>query len=267
MRAVISHWWNTEQLKMAGGFVLSFAILTGILEAVCNAGLLPPYIVPAPTAVAAQLADTFTVVSGHAAITCLEVLVGFAMGAIGGVALAAAVVFSSNIERLLYPWLVILQVIPKIALGPLLVIWLGFGFLPKIVLAFLLSFFPIMIDSIIGLRSADRNAIYLLRSMGAGRFGVFWHLRLPTALPYIFGSFKVGMTLAVVGAIVGEFIGGNKGLGRVLIVANGNLDTTLLFVSLTWICVVSVSFYAVVVLAEKFFVSWHVSQRKEHSLT
>lgn len=230
-------------------------------EACSRTGALPAYLVPAPTTIATKFVETFAQMTGHAVVTVGEVALGFVLALVGAVFLAAIIVFFKTVEKLAYPWLVILQVIPKVALGPLLIIWLGFGFFPKVLMAFLLAFFPIMIDTIIGLRSLSNDSIYLLRSMGGGRFSIFRYLQLPTALPHLFGSLKVGMTLAVVGALVGEFIGGNKGLGYVLVVANGSLDTALLFVSLLWISVLALLFYALVVLAERYFVSWHVSHR------
>src|SRR5690606_27960488 len=146
---------------------------------------------------------------------------------------------------------------------PLIIIWLGFGLLPKVLISFLLAFFPIMIDTIIGMKSVERDAVFLLRSMGAGPRRIFFNLRLPNALPHIFGSLKVAVTLATVGALLGEFIGADNGLGYVLIFANGSMDTTLMFAALVWISVLALAFYALVSLAEKVFLSWHVSQRKE----
>ena len=142
---------------------------------------------------------------------------------------------SAIFEQAFYPWLVFIQVLPKVALGPLLVVWFGVGFLPKALVSFLLAFFPIMIDTLVGLKSVQRDYVFLLRSMGASPLKRFLLFQLPYALPHIFASLKVAITLAVVGAIVGEFIGADKGLGYVLIVATGTLDTVLIFVALVWI--------------------------------
>jgi NitT/TauT family transport system permease protein len=252
---------HREHLEAPALFAASAAVLLAIWEACSRSGVLPAYLVPSPFVIAGKFVETFPTMTGHAAYTVAEITLGFILAVVGAVFLAAIIVFFKWIEKLAYPWLVILQVIPKVALGPLLIIWLGFGFFPKVLMAFLLAFFPIMVDTIIGLRSLSNDSIYLLRSMGAGRWAIFRYLQLPTALPHLFGSLKVGMTFAVVGALVGEFVGGNKGLGYVLVVANGSLDTPLLFTSLLWISVIALALYGLVVLAEQTFVSWHVSHR------
>ena len=210
-----------------------------------------------------RIGATFTTMLGHMVVTAGEIIGGFILAVIVGILLAAAIVFVRFIERAIYPWLVVVQVVPKVALGPLLLIWLGFGFFPKVLISFLLAFFPIMIDTMVGMKSVERDAIFLLKSMGAGDWTIFWRLRLPHALPHIFGSLKVAITLATVGAIVGEFIGADKGLGYVLIFANGSMDTTLMFTALTWISVLSLVFYALVAWTEKVALRWHVSQRGE----
>ena len=210
-----------------------------------------------------RIGATLTTMLGHMVVTAGEIIGGFILAVIVGILLAAAIVFVRFIERAIYPWLVVVQVVPKVALGPLLLIWLGFGFFPKVLISFLLAFFPIMIDTMVGMKSVERDAVFLLKSMGAGDWTIFWRLRLPHALPHIFGSLKVAITLATVGAIVGEFIGADKGLGYVLIFANGSMDTTLMFTALTWISVLSLVFYALVAWTEKVALRWHVSQRGE----
>jgi len=226
-----------------------------------NKSLFPSYILPAPSVVALRTATTFQIMLTHAAVTTMEILLGFALAVVLGVFLAWMIAFVRVFEQAFYPWLVFIQVLPKVALGPLLVVWMGVGFLPKILVSFLLAFFPIMIDTLVGLKSVPRDYMFLLRSMGASPFNRFWRFQLPYALPHIFASLKVGITLAAVGAIVGEFIGADKGLGYVLIVATGTMDTTLLFVALIWISVLSLLLYAVVGGFERIFVSWHAVAR------
>lgn len=243
-----------------------FVLTLAVWELGARAKWFPAYVLPAPSAILDRLRDTASLMVAHAVVTALEILAGFAVSVVIGVALAAVIVFVRTIDRAVYPWLVVVQVIPKVALGPLLVVWLGFGFLPKVLLAFLLSFFPIMISAMIGLRSAERESFFLLRSMGANAGKIFFHLQLPTALPGIFGSLKVAITLATVGAIVGEFIGANTGLGYVLVSANGILDTTLIFVALAWISALALLFYGAISLLERWSVRWHVSVRNQGAL-
>jgi NitT/TauT family transport system permease protein len=241
--------------------LMLLGIFLAVWQLASSSGLVPSYLVPSPTAIVARTIDTRSLLGEHALVTSYEILVGFLLAVVGGVLLGAAVVSSRMIEDAIYPWLVVIQVIPKVAVGPLLVVWLGFGFAPKILIAFLLAFFPIMINTMLGLKSVQREVIFLMRTMGAGRTQVFRYLLFPHALPSICGSLKVAITLATVGAIVGEFIGSNTGLGYILMTANGMLDAALLFVALLWITVVALIFYAAISLIEKLIIPWHVSIR------
>jgi NitT/TauT family transport system permease protein len=245
---------------------IPFVITVLVWEFGARAGCFPSYILPAPTAIFDRLIKTANLLFHHAVVTTLEIVIGFALAVIVGVMLAVVIVLVRAVYRSVYPWLVFVQVIPKVALGPLLAVWLGFGFAPKVLMAFLLSFFPIMISAMIGLRSVETDATFLLRTMGAGPCKTLFYLQLPTALPGIFGSLKVAITLATVGAIVGEFIGANQGLGYVLITANGVLDTILIFVALSWISVLALLLYGLVALLERPFVHWHVSHRTQMAL-
>jgi NitT/TauT family transport system permease protein len=242
---------------------LIFVVVIAAWELGARNGLFPTYILPAPSLIVVRLASTWQLMLPHCLATCGEVILGFLLAVVVGIFLAAIIVYVRALEQAIYPWLVVIQVVPKVALGPLFVVWLGVGFFPKILIAFLLAFFPIMIDSIVGLRSIHRDSIFLLKSMGAGHTKRFFYLHLPNALPHIFGSLKVAITLAMVGAIVGEFIGAEKGLGYVLVVATGMLDTVLIFVALAWITAVSILFFMIISVLEKFFVSWHASLRND----
>jgi NitT/TauT family transport system permease protein len=240
---------------------LVFIVLVLAWQLGAQRGLFPAYILPAPSAIALRMSSTMPVMFGHAIVTTTEILCGFVLSILLGVFLAWMLAHVRVFEQAFYPWLVFIQVLPKVALGPLLVVWLGVGFLPKALVSFLLAFFPIMIDTLAGLKSVQRDYVFLLRSMGASPLKRFLYFQLPHALPYIFGSLKVAITLAAVGAIVGEFIGADKGLGYVLIVATGTMDTVLIFVALVWISLLSLLLYALVCLFERMFVSWHTAAR------
>ena len=241
----------------------SLAAGIAVWEAVTRSGLVPPYLLPAPSSIVAQLIEARGPLLGHTVVTALEILLGFLLALIIGILLAMAVVYVRPFERAIYPWIVATQAIPIVAIGPLFIVWLGFGLLPKVIIAFLIAFFPILIDTVIGLRSVEQESIFLLRSMGAGRWKIFRYLRMPNALPNLFGAMKVAITLATVGAIVGEFIGANQGLGYVLLFANGILDTRLLFAALTAISALALAFYVLVVALERLCIRWHVSIRSE----
>jgi NitT/TauT family transport system permease protein len=240
---------------------LLLVLFLGVWELASDRGWLPVFLVPAPSTIFRRTIETRDLLATHALATSYEILVGFLLAVAGGVLLGVAVVSSRTVEDAVYPWLVVVQVIPKVAVGPLLAVWLGFGFGPKILIAFLLAFFPIMINTMLGFKSIQREATFLMQTMGARRSQVFRYLLLPHALPSICGSLKIAITLATVGAIVGEFIGSNTGLGYVLMTANGILDAGLLFVALFWITVVAMIFYAAVSLVERLLIPWHVSMR------
>jgi NitT/TauT family transport system permease protein len=226
--------------------------------------LFPAYVLPSPLLVIERLVTTVPDMAWHSFVTIYEVLCGFVLAIIVGISLAWLIAYVRAFELAFYPWLVFIQVVPKVALGPLLVVWVGVGFLPKVLVSFLLAFFPIMIDTLSGLQSVQRDSIFLLQSMGAKPLKSFWYFHLPHALPHIFASLKVAITFAVVGAVVGEFIGADEGLGYVLIVSTGSLDTVLMFVALIWISSLSMILYALIVALERCFISWHSSLRREY---
>lgn len=196
----------------------------------------------------------------HSLVTINEVVLGFALSVVVGVPLAVLIVASRFLDRILYPYLVASQAVPKIALAPLFVVWVGFGTLPKVLMAFLISFFPVVVDTIVGLRSMDSEMLHLVRSMGARPVGSFMKARLPNALPNIFGGLKIAITLAVVGAVAAEFVGADAGLGYLLVVATGMLDTTLLFSSLVVLSAIGIILFALVTQVERMTIPWHVSQ-------
>ena len=171
------------------------------------------------------------------------------------------IVLSPQAERLLYPPLVATQSIPKIALAPLFIVWFGFGIETKVSVAFLICFFPIVVDTIVGLRSIDPALIQLARSMGAPPRRIFLSLRLPGALPSIFGGLKVASALAVVGALTGEYIASDSGLGYILLSASGEMNTSLMFGVLIVLSILAMLFFYAIEILEKFLIPWHVSQR------
>jgi NitT/TauT family transport system permease protein len=156
------------------------------------------------------------------------------------------------------PLIVSSQAMPKVAVAPLLLVWFGFGLLPKVLIAFLIAFFPVVISTAVGLASIEPEKIQLARSMGFGPSATFFKIRLPNALPSVFGGLKISITLAVVGAVVGEFVGGDAGLGYLLTVANGSMDTPLLFAGLVALTVLGVVLYLIVELAERLVVPRHI---------
>ena len=188
-------------------------------------------------------------------------LAGYALAVAVAVPLAIAITSSERFDRFITPQMLFFQVVPKVAIAPLFLVWFGVGATPKILVAFLISFFPIVIDAAVGLRSMSAEMRDLARSMGASRWQVFAQFRLPTSLPYLFSGLKVAATLAVAGAVVGEFVGADKGLGYLLLVTNSNMETALMFATIVALTIIGLVFFYAVEFLEKLLIPWHVTHR------
>src|SRR4029077_16771643 len=190
------------------------------------------------------------------------IIIGFGVAVLVGIPAATLMIYSEWFRRSVYPILLTAQVLPKVALAPLFIVWFGFGLLPKVLMTFLISFFPIVIDTLTGLNSVRPESLMLIRSMGGSRWQAFWKIRLPTALPSIFGGFKVANTFAVVGTIVAEVVGSYHGLGYILVLARGNLDTVTVFAAILWLIAIGFLFYFAVEVAERFCVGGRAQNGK-----
>ncbi|WP_210482921.1 ABC transporter permease [Microvirga antarctica] len=223
----------------------------------------PAYLLPPPLAVAQRLVEDFTFLSYHSWITTLETLGGFLLSVIIGIPLGILLVWSRTLERAIMPLLVVSQAFPKVAVAPLIIIWFGLGLFPKILIAFSVAFFPIVVSTIAGMRSVDADLNDLARSMQASSLKTFLKIRLPFAMPQIFSGLKVAIAFATVGAVVGEWVGAESGLGYLLLSANANLDTALLFAVLVALMVIGLVLYYAVELAERLMIPWHISIRSD----
>ena len=224
---------------------------------------IPDYLLPAPQAVAARIVKEWPLLAKHGVYTLLSVLTGFASAVAIGVPLAFAIVLNRSMERVAMPFLVMSQTIPKVAIAPILVVWLGFGILPKIAIVFLISFFPIVVSTVVGLKSVETDMIDLVRSMGARTLKIMLRVRGPSALPQMFAGFKIAVCLAVVGAIVGEFVGSDRGLGYLLLTSTGTLDGSLVWSALFVLIAMGMTLFAIVSKLERLAIPWHVSVRVE----
>jgi NitT/TauT family transport system permease protein len=222
---------------------------------------MPAYLLPPPSAIVLTFIDEFPKLAFHGWVTLYEMLLGYALAVVIAIPLAIAITSSERFDRSTMPTLLFFQVVPKVAVAPLFLVWFGVGALPKVLVAFLISFFPIVIDAAVGLRSMSAEMRDLARSMGASRWQVFAQFRLPTSLPYLFSGLKVAATLAVAGAVVGEFVGADKGLGYLLLVTNSNLETALMFATLFALTFIGLAFFYAVEFLEALLIPWHVTHR------
>jgi NitT/TauT family transport system permease protein len=246
----------TRALEIA---VPAVALLV-IWQIIASFHLLPSFLVPQPGAVLAVMVAQWDVLLEHTIVTSSEVVLGFILAIAVGIPLGWLIVSFSFLERTVYPLMVGFQAVPKVALGPLFVLAFGYGVLPKALLALLVAFFPIAAGSAVGFASLDAGWFLLMRSMRASRLQTFCKLQVPAGLPSIFGGLKVGATLAVVGAVVGEFIGADAGLSYLLLIANSNRDTATEFACLILLSLLGVFFYGLVALAESIAVPWRNSE-------
>lgn len=250
--------------RRLGNALLPVALLGGVIlawwAAVRGFGI-PAYLLPAPGEVAARLATDHALLLRHAGATLAVILIGFAVSVVLGLGLALAVVLNRTAERMLMPLIVGSQTIPKVAIAPLFIVWLGFGMQPKVAITFLIAFFPVVISSVTGLKSVENDMLDLVRSMGAGTWKQVWKVRIPTALPQIFSGFRIAITSAVVGAIVAEFVGSDSGLGYLLLTSTATLDGTLVWSALLMLVAIGVSLFVAVVQLERLVIPWHVSIR------
>jgi len=245
-------------VRRIGAALISLAAFLVVWKLVTIVGDYPEYILPAPEAVATEALDAIRsgILWEHSAATLLEVVLGFASGATVAVVTGIALGKSVVVERVLSPYIVAAQAVPILALAPLLAIWFGGGLLARVVICALIVFFPIAIATMVGIRSTDPRLDEMLRSLGAGPAQRTRMLEIPSALPVIFGGLRVGVTLAVIGAVVAEWAGASVGLGVLINIANqGLFNTPLMFVALAVLAIIGLAFYGLVVVVERKLVS------------
>jgi NitT/TauT family transport system permease protein len=235
--------------------------LVVLWEAVAFQFSIPAYLLPAPSKIALSMDANSAVLIKESVGTTVEILLGFALSVAVGIPLALAIYLWRPFARAIYPVLVSSQAVPKVAVAPLFLVWFGFGLLPKVLIAFLIAFFPVVINTAMGLASLEREKIYLAQSMGLRPMATFFKIQLPNALPSIFAGLKISITFAVVGAVVGEFVGGQGGLGYLLLIANGNMDTALLFAGIVALTVLGVVLFLLIGLAERLILPPHAVER------
>jgi NitT/TauT family transport system permease protein len=228
-----------------------------IVVAIVVAVFVPPFVLPPPSKILLHLYTARGLLAEHTWVTVSEVVIGFLMAVAIGVPLAIGIVYSRVFEKVAYTFIVPLQTVPKVALAPLVVLWFGYGLFPKVLVACLIAFFPIVISGVVGFRAMEQEMLYLARSLNASEVQLFLKFRLPRSLPNLFGGFKVGIGQAVIGAVVGEFIAAERGLGYLQIVSSSRLETTLLFGSVVVLSVVGLTLFWLLSVLERLAMPWH----------
>ena len=216
----------------------------------------PEYVVPKPSAAFATLLAEWRLILYYGWVTSVEILLGFIAGGIGGAALAIVVHRYRIVEAALNPLIVFFQIIPKIALAPIFLLWFGFGLGPKVLLVAIIAFFPVTLNTIAGLVATSPDLGHLVQSVGGTRGQYLWRVQLPSALPHIFAGLKIAMTFSVIGAVVGEFTGGSEGLGYLILFSSSQVKTPLLFAALFAIAALGLAMYYAIVALEYAAVPW-----------
>jgi NitT/TauT family transport system permease protein len=253
-----SGWKRLGAAARTASSVVAFLI---VWEVVVRTADIAAYIMPAPSEIMLDIWKRQARYLFAADYTLRPMLLGFAAAVVIGIALSLIVAFSRKMEQVVYPLLIFFQIVPKIAVAPLFIIWFGFGLFPKVLLVFLLSFFPVVVAAITAFRSVDADILDLARTTGASRWRVFFKVELPHALPTLFTGIKVAAALSATAAVVAEFVASDRGLGNMLLEANGNLNTTMAFGAIFVLTVLGFGLYAVVEVVERLLIPWHVSQR------
>ena len=226
-------------------------------EAVSRVFHVPIWLFPAPSEIVAALIERGPIMYFHFAVTLYETVLGFILAIVLGVPLAVAVTHSRVLSNTIYPLILVTQSVPKVAFAPILLIWFGYGDLPKIIVAFLVAFFPIVVDTATGLRSPAPQALDLARQLSASQFQIYTKIRFPSALPHFFSGLKVAITLAVIGAVIGEFVGAENGLGFLVIESTSHFKTPLAFGAMILLALMSMVLFGIVAAAERITCPWY----------
>ncbi len=232
------------------GFAAAFVVLWELAVRWFD---IPVYLLPAPTSVVASMDANL---GSHMMVTLLEALVGFLIANVLGLLTAVIFVHSKPIEKGAFPLAIALKTTPLVALAPLLVVWMGTGYSSKVVASMLICFFPILVNSVKGLKAIEHEAWELFSTYQGSKWDMFWKLRLPTSLPYVLSALKISSSLAIVGAIVGEFVGANKGLGYVVLVSSYHMDTPLMFSAIIASAACGLALFWAIAWLEKKVIFW-----------
>jgi NitT/TauT family transport system permease protein len=248
-------WWRIGRSVL---LPVGFAMLATIAwEILCRATRISPLLLPPPSAVWTVLAENSEILFQHALPTMIETVVSFGLATLLGVALAIAITFSAWVREALYPNIVMFQLIPKIALAPLFIVWLGVGSRSCIVVAIFIAFFPVVVSTATGLVSAKPEVLLLCRSLTASEWQMFRLARFPYAMPFVFAGMKVGVTMAMIGVIVGEFITAQAGLGYIIMFASSAGETATVLAAIVLLCGIGLALYGLVALGELALRRWY----------
>ena len=245
------------------------AIMVGILglwEAYVRIFNVQKWLLPAPSVIIETMVVDAGLLSRHTVTTVEEVIVGFAMALAAGVILASVIALSTTIERAIYPFVIASQTIPIIVIAPLLLIWIGYGLAPKFIVVALIAFFPIVVNTVDGLKSVDPDSVRSMRTLGANRRQIFMKLQLPTSLPFLFSGAKIAVAVSVIGAVIGEWVGSSQGLGYLMIRSKPQFLTERVFAAIFVLSLMGITLFALVGLVERLSIPWWHNERRNQAI-
>lgn len=251
-----------RRIGRALAFPLFFAALILLWQAAVSVFGIPRYILPTPAEIASSARADVPLLLRYALVTGLETVLGYAVALVVALPLGLAIAFSGVLRRTVYPTLVTLEMVPKIAFAPIFISWLGFGLLPKVIIVFLVCFFPIVLNAVAAFSSLSEELTRFTRATGAGTLRAFVKVRLPAALPQCFVGFKYAAMNASVGATIAEFIGSDQGLGFYIQISTGNMRPDLAFAAIFLLALLGLGMFGAVTLAERLLIPWDISQRR-----
>jgi len=251
--------WRADARRNIADILPAFGLALAVVvfwELAVRLFKVPVFVIPAPSAILAALVDSRAALASASKATAVEVLFGFVLAAVVGIAVALVIVRFERFGKALYPLVVLFQTVPKVALAPIFILWFGYDLAPKVMLIVVIAFFPVAIDMLAGLQSVEPSFVALMQSVGASRSEILLRVRIPHSLPHLMAGLKVAITFSVIGAIVGEFAGASAGLGYVIQFASTQLETPLVFAALIVVSVLGLFFYYLVEFAERLLVPW-----------
>ena len=226
----------------------------------------PAWQLPPPSSIILELVVSIDLLWEHTVVTVLEIAIGFAISLLVGLVLSAGIAYSSLLQRSIYPIVISSQTVPIIAIAPLLLIWVGYGLAPKVIIIAIICFYPIVVNTVDGLKAIDPDMVNMMRALGATKFEVFRKLQIPTALPFIFSGIKISISVSVIAAVIGEWVGASEGLGYLIIYSQPLFLTSRVFAAILILAVLGVSLFVIAVLLERLSMPWYFNEKRASTI-
>ncbi len=263
--------WRSPLRRLAGARMWLFPIailaaLIGAWELWVQLGDVPKWQLPAPSAVGQELAESRVLLWDNFLITLQEIVLGFMAALAAGLLLAAGIAYSRILERSIYPIVITSQTIPIIAIAPLLLIWVGYGITPKVIIVGLICFYPIAVNTVDGLKAVDPDMVNMVRTLGASRWQIFTKLQIPTSLPFMFSGIKIGISVSVIAAVIGEWVGASEGLGYLITYSQPLFLTDRVFAAIVVLSILGIGLFVLASVVERMMLPWHFTEKRAKSI-